>query len=64
MLYFNKMTFLKELMLIRQVNKKECDICHYRHILDRGFKFPPDICSVYLDLLMMSVNLSDISVLN
>ena len=40
---------------------KECDICHYRHFLNKGFKFEPNACNRWHDLLMMSMNLSRIS---
>ena len=43
---------------------KECDICHYLYFLDKGFKFQPDVCSGYHDVLMMSMNLSNIAILN
>ena len=42
-----ELTFLKELMLIKQ-----------------GFKFQPKVCNRCHDLLMMSMNLSDLAFLN
>ena len=42
----------------------ECDICHYRHFLNKGFKFQPNVSNRYHDLLMMSMNFSDIASLN
>ena len=41
---------------------KECDICHY--FLNYSFKFQPNVCNRCHDLLMMSINLSDIAILN
>ena len=43
---------------------KECDICQYRYFLNKGFTFQPNVCIGCLDLLMMSMNLSDIVILN
>ena len=43
---------------------KECDICHYWCFLNKGFKFQPNLCSRCHYLLMMSMNLSDIPILN
>ena len=43
---------------------KECDICHYWCFLNKGFKFQIDVCNGYHDLLMMSMNLTDIAILN
>ena len=43
---------------------KECDICHYWYFLNHSFKFQPNVCNRYHDLLMISINLSDIAILN
>ena len=42
---------------------KECDICHC-FFLNYSFKFQSNVCNRCHDLLMMSVNLSDIAILN
>ena len=55
------MTFLKELILIKQVDHY---ICHYYRFLNNCFKFEPNVCNRSHDLLMMSRNLSDIAILN
>ena len=57
-------TFLKELIIITYKCIKSVDICHYWYFLDKGFKFQPDFCNECLDVLMMSINLSDIAVLS
>ena len=50
-----------------EVNKisssKEWGICHY-YFLKKGFKFQPNVCNRCHDLLMLSMNLSDIAILN
>ena len=56
-----ELTFLKELILIKQVHQ-ECDICHYWYFLNKGFQ--PYVYNKCNDLLMMSMNLSDIAILN
>ena len=43
---------------------KECDICHYWYLLDKGFKFQSNVCNRCHDVLRMSMNLSDIATLN
>ena len=45
-------------------SSKECDICHFWYILEKGFKFQPDVCSGCHDVLTMYVNLSNIAILN
>ena len=42
---------------------KECDISHYRYFLNYRFKFQSNFCNRCHDLLMMSMNLSDIAIL-
>ena len=59
-----ELTLLKQLMLNKISSSKECDICHNWYIFDKGFKFQPDVCSGFHDLLMMSVKLCDIAILN
>ena len=47
-----------------EVNKtsalKECEICHYWYFLNKGFNFQPNVCNRCHDLLMISMNLSNI----
>ena len=59
-----ELTFLKVLMLIRQVHQKKYNICHYWYFLDKWFKFQPDACNEFHDVLMMSINLNDIAILS
>ena len=59
-----ELTFLKELMLIKQAHQKESDIFYYWHLLNYSFKFHPNVCNRCHDLLMMSIKFSDITILN
>ena len=43
---------------------KECNICHYCYFLNCSFLFQPNVCNRCHNLLMMSMNLSDIAILN
>ena len=43
---------------------KQYDVCQYWYFLNYSFKFQPNLCNNCHDLLMMSVNLSDIAILN
>ena len=38
---------------------KERDVCHYWYFLNHSFKFQQDVCNRCHDLLMMSINHSD-----
>ena len=65
MLYYDRTDNVSEgIDFIKTSEPKECDICHYWYFLDKGFKFQPNVCNGYHDLLMMSMNLSDIAILN
>ena len=55
-----QLTFLKELVLIKQVHQKS-DICHHWYFLNKEFKFKPYICNRCHSLLMISMNLSNIA---
>ena len=43
---------------------KECDVCHYWYFLNFSFKFQSNVYYRCHDLLMSSVNLSNIAILN
>ena len=56
---------VSEVIDINKTNAlKECDICHYSYFLNYSFKFQRNICNRCHDLLMMSIDLSDITILN
>ena len=62
MVYFYRINFSEESDVNKAGESKECDIFHYRYFLDKGFKFQPDVCNGFHDLLIMSMNLSNIIV--
>ena len=64
MLYFDRIEVSEGTDVNKTSESKECNICHYWYFLDKGFKFLPNVCNGYLDLLMMSMNLRDIAFLN
>ena len=43
---------------------KECDDCRYWYSFNYSFKFQPNVCNGCHDLLMMSINVSDIAISN
>ena len=55
-----ELKFLKELILVRHANQKSVMFVAVRIFLDKGFKFQPDVCNGYHNVLMMSMNLSGI----
>ena len=64
MLYYDRIEVSEVIDINKTSASKERDICHYWHFLNKVFKFQPYVCNRCHDLLMMSINLSDIYILN
>ena len=64
MLYFDRIDVSEGIDVNKTKPSKECDICHYWYFFNFTFKFQPNVCNRCHDLLMMSMNLSDIAILN
>ena len=58
-----ELTFQKGLMLIKQVHQKSVMIATIGYSLNYSFKFQPNVCNRYHNLLMISINLSDCPIL-
>ena len=59
-----ELTFLKELMLIRQVHQKSVMFATIWYFLGYSFKVEPNVCNRCYYVLMISINLSDIVISN
>ena len=64
MLYYDRIDVSEGIDVNKISELKECDICHYSYFLNFSFKFQPNVCNRCHHLLMMSMNLSDIAILN
>ena len=64
MLYFDRIDLSEGINVNKTSASKECDIFHYWYFLNKSFKFQPNVCNRCHDLLMMSMNLSNIAILN
>ena len=64
MLYGDRTDLSEGIDVDKTSASKECDICHYWYFLNYSFKFQPNVCNRCHDLLMMSMNLSNIAILN
>ena len=63
MLHYHRIDVSEGIKINKTSASKECNIFHYWYILNKGFKFQTyenDRCH---DLLIMSMNLSDIAIL-
>ena len=64
MLYFDRIDVSEGIDVNKTSASKECDICHYWYFLNYSFKFQKYVCDRFHDLLMLSMNLSDVAILN
>ena len=64
LLYYDRIDSSEGTDVNKTSGSKECDICRYWYFLNYSFKFQPNVCNRCHDLLMISMNLSDIAVLN
>ena len=59
-----ELMFLKEFMLARQANQKSVIfVTIFFFFFNKGFKFQTHVCNRFHDLLMTSINLSNIAIL-
>ena len=61
MIYFERIDVSDGIDVNKTSASKECDICQYWYFLNYSIKFQPNICNRFYDLLMPSMNLSDIA---
>ena len=64
MLYYDKIDVSEGIDVNKTSALKESDVCIYWYFLNYSFKFQPNVCNRCHDLLMMSINLSNIAILN
>ena len=63
-LYFDRFNVSEGTNVNKTSALKEYVICHCWYFLNKGFKCQPNVSNGQHELLMMSVNLSDIAILN
>ena len=61
MLYFDRMNIFDGIDVSSK--SKECHISRYSYFLSKGFKLQPYVGNRWHDLLMLSMNLSNIAIL-
>ena len=64
MLYFDRIDISKGIDINKTSASKECDIFHHWYFLNYSFMFLLNVCNRCRNLLMMSMNLSNIAILN
>ena len=63
-LYYDRIDISEGINVNTTSESKECGICHYWYFLDKGFKFQPNVYNGCCNVLMMSMNLSNIAIIN
>ena len=63
MLYFDRIDLFEGIDVNKISDSKQSDVCRC-FFLNKGFKSQPNICNECHDLLMMFMNLTDITILN
>ena len=64
MLYYDRIDVSEGIDVCDTSASKKCGVCHCWCFLNYSFKFQPNVCNRCHDLLMMSINLSDIPISN
>ena len=64
MLYFDRIDISEGININKTSASNERDVCHCWYFLNFIFKLQPNFCNKSHGLLMMSVNRSDIAILN
>ena len=64
MQYFDGIDISEGIGVKKTSKSIECNICHYLYFSDKGFKFQPTVCIECHDLLMMTMNLSNVTISN
>ena len=64
MLYFDRIKVSEGIDVNKNNASQECGIWHYWYFLNYSFKFQPNVYNRCHDLLMMSMELRNISILN
>ena len=62
MLHYNRIDISEGIDLAESNNRKEYMICHYWSF-NHGFEFQDSVCNGCHDLTMLSVNISDVTII-
>ena len=62
MVYYDRIDVFVGININKTSALKEFDICHYWYLLNKSFKFESYVCHRCHDLLMISINISNIAI--
>ena len=64
MLQYEKIDLPEGIDIDKTSASKECELCHYWHFKDVGFRFEPHVCNKCPNVLMTAYELKNIAILN
>ena len=64
MIYYDRIDVSEGIDVNKRSKSKEWNVCHYWCFLNKGFKFQPIVCNLCHDLVMISINLGNITIVN
>ena len=64
MSYYDRIDVSEGIDVNKTSESKECNICRNCYFLNQSFKFQQNVSNRCHDLVMMSMNLSDIAIIN
>ena len=64
MIYYYRIDVSEGIKVNKGSKSKECEICHYWYLYRKRFKFQPNACNGFHDLIIMSMNLKYIAIFN
>ena len=62
MVYYDRVDVCEGIDVNKTSTSEGFDFCFYWYFLNFSFKFQPNVCNRYHDLLIMSMNLSNIAI--
>ena len=64
MLYYDRIDISEDIDVNKTNNSKECINCRYWYFLYKEFKFQPNVCNEFHDVLMMSIDFINLTISN
>ena len=64
MLNYKGIDILEWIDVNKTNTSKECDICHYWHFLDKGFKYEPYLGNGCHNLMQKSINFNNVAIVS
>ena len=64
MLEYDRIDISEGIDVDKRDKSKECDICHYWHILDKNFNYQKYLCNGCHDLMQKAMSFNDVAIVS